>query len=85
MSAEGAFETIEPFCLTCFCEWRSTTQHLDMIDECIYHAGYFRYAEMTELKKLGFREDSFSQYHGQCFSFFYDSQPAVRNKRLSQM
>ena len=85
MSVEDAFETIEPFYLTCLCEWRSTIQQLDMIDECIYHAGYFRYGEMTELRRLGFREDSSSKYHGECFLYFYDSQPTFRNKRLTQM
>lgn len=80
-----AVESKEYFCLTCVCGWRSTLQQLTMIDECIYHAGYFKYGEMTELKKLGFREDSFSKYHGQCFSYFRDTYPTFRNKRLAQM
>ena len=80
-----AVDSHESFCLSCECGWRATVQQLEMIDQCIYHAGYFRYAAMNELHKLGFREDSYSKFHGECFLYFRDIYPTFRNKRLAQM
>ena len=75
------------YCLMCLCGWRSTLQQLNMIDQCIYHAGYFRYGCMTVLKERGFREDTFSKFHDETFRYFkeYQDKISFRNQRLQLM